>query len=108
MANVFAGQPFARKHVAEMSPAVVAKDLYPPSVFVAFPPNGTRYLVVEGGPAAMGIEFVGRAVKWGLASAADVGAIQVKLVVLAREGEFRAFALDHLCLLGRQVVPVFF
>src|SRR3970282_331246 len=58
VARVLGRQPFAEEDVAQVAAAVGALDLDAHAIGVWQALDGTRYLVVEGGPATAGVELV--------------------------------------------------
>jgi len=85
------------EHMSQVSATVGADDLRPghPEGAVCMPRHGAGDVVVVGGPAAAGLEFVVRGVEWRVARSAgvDTGLGHV-FVILAGEGSFGAFFAD--------------
>jgi len=61
VASVSVREALALEHVAEVSPAPSTLDLHPLSVRIGQPTHGARNFLVEGRPAAVGVELVFRA-----------------------------------------------
>ena len=104
MTRVLGREPLAEEDVAEVAAAVGALDLDAHAVGVGQAPDGAGDLVVEGGPAAVGVELVVGAIEGRVAAAADVGAGLVEVVVLAGEGRLGALVLDDVASRRRQLV----
>src|SRR5688572_9899953 len=104
VARVLGGDAFAEEDVAEVAAAVRALDFDAHAIRVRQAFDGAGDFVVEGGPAAVGVELVGAAVEWRVAATADVGAGLVEVVVLAGEGILGALVLDDAGFFGREFV----
>jgi hypothetical protein len=72
VSRVLVGHPLAEKDVPEVAATLSACDLRPPAVGIRVAMDGARALVVERGPSAAGVEFVGRSIQKGAALAADI------------------------------------
>ena len=107
VAGVLFGKPLALKNVSEVTVAVIADDLDAAAVGVGNALDGTRYLVVEAGPAAAGGELVLAVVQGRFAAAADEDAVYLEVVILAGEGHLGAFTDDDALFLGGEGVVVF-
>src|SRR5262245_59797826 len=90
--------------MAEMAAAVVALDLDPHTDGLRLPLHRARDLVVEGGPAATGVELRGGRVERRVAAAADVRSVLVELVVLAGERRLGPLVDDHVLFHAVQLV----
>ena len=105
MASILRCHLLSEKHMAEMAAAVVAENLRADAVGVGLPFDGAFYLVVEAGPAAVGLELRRRFVKRCPASRAGVGSFFVMVVIFAAERAFGAFVnYNALLLAGKFVI----
>ena len=92
--GVFRGESFAGEYVAEVGAASGAGDFGALSVRVGGASHGAGQCVVEAGPAASGVEFVGRPIERCAALFAVVGAVGVEGDVFSAERGFGAFVDD--------------
>jgi hypothetical protein len=76
MSRVLVGHPLADKDVAEVGAAFSTGDLRPAAVGISLTMYGAWALVVERGPSAARVEFVGRSIEKGAALSADVVPVQ--------------------------------
>lgn len=104
MTRICRGKPLTDEHVAEVAATGIALDLDADSVRVGQAADGAGNFLVEGGPAATGVEFRARNVKRGIAPAAQVRPLFEELVVLTAEGAFRALVHDYVLFLAVEVV----
>lgn len=105
MPDVLLREAFPRKHMAQMPAAVRAENLGAVAVRVRCPPDGAFNLIIKGGPAAMGVKLVFRAVQGRLTLPAHIVAAGFKMVgVLAGKGGLGALVQDDLLLVRRQLV----
>ena len=102
MAGVLGRQAFALKNMPQVGAAVLADDLHPVAVGIGLAAHHARQGIVEGGPAAPGIELVRRTVQGHAALAAQVGPGGRVLFVLTGPRGFRGLAEDDVRLAGRQ------
>ena len=59
MACILGRMFFAGEDMSQMCAAVIADNFGPLAVAVRDSSDGARYFVVEAGPAAAGVEFIG-------------------------------------------------
>ena len=83
-----------------MTAAIGALDLDPVAVWVGEMLYRAFNLFVEGWPAAMGVELVGRPVELGIALAADIGTGLVEVVIFPGKGPFGPLVLDDVFFFG--------
>ena len=102
VARIFFREAFALEHVPEVRAAVVALNLHPVAVGIGQAAHHVGEGVVEGGPAAAGVEFIRRAVQRHAALAAEVGSGGGVLFVFAGPRGFRGLAENDLRFHGRQ------
>ena len=81
---------FSHEYVTEVTVAVGARNLDPHTVRVGFIDHRSRYLFVERGPAAMGVELVHGPVEFSVALPANISARIIKVVIHACERVFGA------------------
>lgn len=92
MAGVLGRQAFALKNMPQVGAAVLANDLHPVAVGIGLATHHARQGIVEGGPAAPGIELVRRTVQGHAALAAQVGPGGRVFFVLTGPRGFRGLA----------------
>src|SRR6476661_4292835 len=80
--------------VAEVAAAIRALDLDSPAVTVRDVRYRSRDLLVEGGPAAARVELRVGGVQRRVALPAEIGALDVEVVVFAGERKLGAFVED--------------
>ena len=102
MAGVLGRQALALKHMPQMRAAVIANDLHPAAVGIGLAAHHARQGIVEGRPAAPGIELVRRTVQGHAALAAQIGPGGRILFVFTGPRGFRGLAEDDVRLAGRQ------
>ncbi len=73
VADVFIGEAFAFENVTEVATTARTGDLRAVSVGINRALNCAIDFVVEAGPSAAGVEFVGGAIEWCIALFTDVG-----------------------------------
>ena len=86
---------FAEKDVAEVAAAVVAENLSAAAIGIALLFDGAFNLVVEAGPAAVGLELRRRFVKRCSALGAGIGSFFVVVVIFAAERAFSTLLNDN-------------
>lgn len=86
MASVGRGMVLALEHVAQVSSATGTFNFDSNSVRIRQLPYGSRYFLIEGGPAATGIKLTGGFVEWGVTSPADINPGFIKIIVLTCKG----------------------
>ena len=91
MPDVLFGDALAFEHMAQVAITLTAEDLNSVAIGIDFPANRAWYFVVEGGPAAMGLEFVFRTIQWLITLATNVNAGIKMIVVFPCKGPFSAF-----------------
>ena len=106
MAGVRGSKSLAHKDVAKVSAAIGTLDFDPAAVRIGQVVDRAFDLFVEGRPATMGVEFVGRPVKFGVALSADVMTFFVEVIIFASEGPFCSFVLNYVPLFGVQGVVI--
>lgn len=108
MPGIFLRHAFAFEHVAEVAAAIRADDFgaFHAEGVVFLADNGAGDFIIERRPAAAAVELVGRAVKLGVAAAADVGAGGFVVPVFTGESAFGAFLGDHVFFIGGEGVPL--
>lgn len=85
MAGVFWCEALAFEYMAQMPVAVGAKDFRAPFVRVDLAFHRAFDFRVKTRPTTARIEFVGGAIKWRIATLAQVHAMTVELAILATE-----------------------
>jgi len=98
VARVPRRESFALEHVTEVPTASCTLDLDPLSIRVRYPTDRSGDLLVEGGPAAVGIELGIRPVERCPAALAFVRAGNELALVLSRERSLGPLVEDHLFL----------
>ena len=106
MAGVRGSKSLAHKDVAEVSAAIGTLHFNPAAVRIGQVVNRPFDLFVEGRPATMGVEFVDRPVKFGVALSADVMTFFVEVIIFASKWSFCSFVLDYVPLFGVQGVVI--
>jgi hypothetical protein len=99
MTRVFGGESFSHEDVAEVTPAIIAEDFRAESVAIEHLVDSAFDLIVEAGPTAVAGEFVIGTIERRVATPADIGAFQIR--VLADKRPFCPFAQDDSRFLGR-------
>ena len=89
MPGVLGGKAFAFKNVSEVPAAGGADDFHALPVRIGTPDDGSGDGLVEGGPAAAGIEFVLGVVQGRPAASAGIGSVGLVVPVAAAERGFR-------------------
>ena len=104
MPGVLRRQPLADEDVAEV--ATTSGTLYFDALTVGIreSPNGALDLLIEGWPAATGLELRIRNVERHFAAATDVSTLREEIVILARERAFSPFMDDYARLVGVELV----
>ena len=102
VAGVLGRQAFTLKNMPQMGAAVLADDLHPVAVGIGLATHHARQGIVEGRPAAPGIELVRRTVQGHTALAAQIGPGGRILFVFTGPRSFRGLAEDDVRLAGRQ------
>ena len=88
MPRVLRCELLAGEHVTQMSAAGGALNFDPTPIRIRYSPDGVFDLLIERRPTAAGVELRVRHVKWGFATATDVGALNEEVVVPAGERAF--------------------
>ena len=102
MPGVFCRKPFTFKYMAQVAFAVGADNFgaFHAEGNVGLPDYGAGNFIVERGPAAAAVKFVGRLVEWGIAAAADVSAGSFVVPIFTGEGRFGAFFSNDVAFFG--------
>jgi len=98
--DVFFREALPREDMPEMSPALGADDLRKRRMPIGLTLHGAGDFVVEGGPAASGVEFMLRPIQGCIATLAEIGPRFLVLLVLAGERALRSLVQDHALLFG--------
>ena len=101
MPGVFGGEAFVEEYVTQVGAAIGADDFRAHAVGIGNTFYRAFDLVVEAGPAAMGTEFIFRAIQGGVAAFAGVSSFFFIIQPFTGIGPFSAFMQDHLCFFGR-------
>ena len=106
VAGIGGSKSLADKNVAQVSAAIGALHFGTVAIRIGQVVDRPFDLFVEGRPATMGVEFVNRPVKFGVALSADVMTVFVKVIIFASEGPFRSFVFNNVPLFGVQGVVI--
>jgi len=98
MPGVIRGETLPKKHVTQMAAAVRTLDFCTRPIWVGQVFDGSRLLLIERRPSAMGLKFVFRLVKFGIATAAQKYTWLEEVIVLSGERRFSALILNHVSL----------
>ena len=106
MAGIRGSKSLAHKDVAQVSAAIGALHFGTVAIRIGQVVDRPFDLFVKGRPATMGVEFVNRPVKFGVALSADVMTFFVEVIIFAGKGTFCSFVLNYVPLFGVQGVVI--
>ena len=106
MAGVRGSKSLAHKDVSEVSAAIGTLHFDTTAIRIGEVVDRPLDLFVKCRPATMGVEFVDRPVKFGVALSADVMTFFVEVIIFTSEGPFGSFVLDYVPLFGVQGVVI--
>ena len=72
MPNIFTGQAFAGKHMAQVTIATGAQNLYPATIRIGFATNCSLNLIIKTGPATVRMKLVFGAIQSSITLPTDI------------------------------------